>query len=107
MHKHSAIARVVEASEDHLNWARDLPIASWNCVKKVHRGRLEVRLGLHGEVRLGLHGDNACGLNFAREFTLTDLVLVFGPSITVLDVNGQNECTGEHILDFRIVRLSF
>jgi hypothetical protein len=99
MHKHSAIARVVEASEDHLNWARDLPIASWNCVKKVHRGRLEVRLGLHG--------DNACGLNFAREFTLTDLVLVFGPSITVLDVNGQNECTGEHILDFRIVRLSF
>jgi hypothetical protein len=75
----------VEASKCQLNWALDLPMASWNCVKEVAGGGFEVRLGAEG--------DHKCGFSFATEITLADLVLVCGPTMTVLDVNNQ-KCSG-------------
>jgi hypothetical protein len=78
----------VEASKGQLNWALDLPMASWNCVKIVGGGGFEVRLGVEG--------DNKCGFSFATEITLADLVLVVGPTTTVLDVNSQ-KCSGKEI----------
>jgi len=83
-----AIARIVEASKGQLNWALELPKASWNHVKEV-AGSFEVRLGVNG--------DNKCGFSFATEITLSDLALIFGTTnLTVLDVNNQ-QCSGRKV----------
>jgi len=63
-------------------------MASWNCVKEVAGGGFEVRLGAEG--------DHKCGFSFATEITLADLVLVCGPTMTVLDVNNQ-KCSGKKL----------
>jgi hypothetical protein len=78
----------VGASDDRLNWALELPKVSWNCVKNV---------GDDFEVNLGVHGDVQCGFEFSSTITLTDLVLVFGPTLKRLDVNYQQKCTGKNI----------
>ena len=85
----------MEASNGQLNWALDLPMASWNCVNVVAGGGLEVRLGIKG--------DHKCGFSFATEITLADLVLVFGPTMAVLDVNSL-KCSGKKIPFSFIVR---
>jgi hypothetical protein len=81
-----AIARVVGASEGKLNWDSELPKASWNCVTEFSGGF---------EVRLGAQGNHSCGFAFVEEVTIADLMLVFGPTITLLDVNYQDKCTGK------------
>jgi len=81
-----AIERIVQASDGHLNWSHELPMASWNCVDIVADG-----VG----VRLGVRGDNKCGFVLKYGITLHDIVIVFGSALFCLDVNGQKKCTGE------------
>ena len=76
-----------------MNWALE-PKAFWNHVKEVARS-FEVRLGVE---------DNKCGFSFATEIILADLVLVFGPNVTFLDVNNQM-CSGKTSLLLKTSRL--
>ena len=76
-----------------MNWALE-PKAFWNHVKEVARS-FEVRLGVE---------DNKCGFSFATEIILADLVLVFGPNLTFLDVNNQM-CSGKTSLLLKTSRL--
>jgi hypothetical protein len=95
--KHEAIARIVAASKGQLNWALELPKASWKHVKEV-TGSFEVRVGASG--------DSKCGFKFATKITLVDLVLVFGPTLIVLDVNDQM-CSGTMSLLLKTSYASF
>jgi len=63
-------------------------MALWDCIKIVEGGF---------EVRLGVKGDHSCGFIFASKVTLADLVLVFGPTMIVLDVNNQDKFSGINI----------
>jgi len=79
----AAIERVVEASKGRLNWTLDLPMPSWNHMKHVADGSVELQLGTYN-----------C-FTFEAEIMLADFVLVFGLALAVLDMNGQNKCTGK------------